>query len=80
MALTVEGKILKLDKIQNSIHHESEAKYTVFEKNGEKIFQIDTYGSATRKITEKISQSVQFDRKMARYLVNLLVKEFDLWK
>ncbi len=54
------------------------ATYSTFDINGEKYFQIDTYGSNDREIPEKISQSFQLDRKAAEYLVNLIIKEFDL--
>ena len=40
--------------------------------------QIDTYGKNDRAIHEKISQSIQFDKESAKFLVDLLSKEFDL--
>lgn len=40
--------------------------------------QIDTYGKSDRTIPEKISQSIQLDRESAKFLVKLLVNEFDL--
>jgi len=70
-------KIKKIVKQKNSVHDEVHATYTVFEINGNKYFQIDTYGRADREMPEKISQSIQFDNDSAKYLVNLLVKTFN---
>lgn len=44
MALVKEDNLENLEKIRNTVHQEVEATYTVFEKDGEKYFQIDTYG------------------------------------
>ena len=71
-------KIKKIEKYRNKIQDEVVATYTVFEEAGEKYFQIDTYGRNNRELPEKSSQILQFDKKVAKYLVNILVKEFDL--
>lgn len=55
------------------------ATYSVFEEDGKKYVQIDTYGRSERVIPEKISQSIQIDRESAKFLVKLLVNEFDLF-
>lgn len=78
MALIKKENLEKLEKTRNTIHQPVQATYTVFEKNGEKYFQIDTYGSPDREMPEKISQSIQVDKKMAEYLINLLKAEFKL--
>lgn len=46
--------------------------------DGEKYVQIDTYGRIDRENPEKISQSIQFDKETATFLVNLLKEEFEL--
>ena len=71
-------KIKKIDKNRNSIHEKVFSTYTVFEDSGVKYIQIDTYGRSEREMPEKISQSLQFDRETAKFIVNLLVKEFKL--
>lgn len=71
-------KLKKIEKQRNNVHEEAIGTYTVFEEAGEKYFQIDTYGKTEREMPEKISQSIQFDKKAAKYFVNLLIKEFDL--
>lgn len=78
MALIIEENFDKLEKVRNTIHQPVQSTYTVFEKEGQKYFQIDTYGAANRKMPEKISQSIQMDRSMAECIVKLLKREFKL--
>lgn len=70
--------IKKIDKNRNFIHDKVYTTYTIFQENGNKYIQIDTYGRIDRENPEKISQSIQLDQETARFLVNLLVKEFDI--
>lgn len=70
--------LIKINKERNNVHDEVHATYTVFDNDGERYLQIDTYGKAGRENPEKISQSFQFNRESALYLVNLLMKEFEL--
>jgi len=78
MALIKEENIEKLEKTRNTVHQEVQATYTIFEKDCQKFFQIDTYGAPNRKMPEKISQSIQIDNRMAEYLLKLLKKEFNI--
>lgn len=71
-------KITKLDKERNTIQEEVDATYTVFEKCGEKYFQIDTYGRSDRIETEKASQIIQLDIDSAKALIRLLLDEFSI--
>lgn len=57
---------------------QTQATYSMFEKTGQKYFQIDTYGKSDREIPGKISQSFQLDKESAKFLVEKLKKEFDL--
>ena len=70
--------IKKIEKYRNTFHEKVHTTYTTFEMNGEKYVQIDTYGRIDRENPEKISQSFQFDRATAEFLVKLLSEEFDL--
>ena len=70
--------IERIEKIRNVLHEKVHATYTVFEKDGQKYVQLDTYGKDDRDNPEKISQSIQLDEETARFLVKLLIKEFDL--
>ncbi len=47
------------EKSRPSVHAPVEASYTVFDVDGITYLQIDTYGSADRKLANKISQSIQ---------------------
>ena len=73
------GTIKKIEKERISVHTKVAATYSVFEEDGKKYVQIDTYGKSDRVIPEKISQSIQLDRESAKFLVKLLVNEFDLF-
>ncbi len=70
--------ISKTSKERNSIHEKALATYTVFDENGQKFVQLDTYGKSSRANPGKISQSIQFDEDSARFFVNLLIKEFKM--
>ena len=71
--------IEKLNKDRNTVHTPVAATYTVFDTvDGEHYVQIDTYGKNDREIPGNPSQSIQFDKLSAKYLVHLLHKEFNL--
>ena len=70
--------IKKIEKYRNTIHDKVHTTYTVFEMNGEKFVQLDTYGKIDRENPEKISQSFQIDCETAKFLVDILSKEFEL--
>ena len=71
--------IRKNDKDRNTVHTPVAATYTVFDTvDGEHYVQIDTYGKNDREIPGKVCQSIQFDKESAKFLVELLKKEFDL--
>lgn len=69
--------IKKIEKMRNTVHEKVHATYTVFDISGEKYVQIDTYGRVDRENPEKISQSFQFDKSTAKFLMKLLSEEFD---
>ena len=75
MAQISLDSIKKIEKYRNTIHDKVYTTYTAFEADGEKYVQIDTYGRIGRENPEKISQSFQFDRATAEFLVNLLREE-----
>lgn len=78
MALITKRHFSHIEKARNMIHESVDATYCAFVKDGNKFFQIDTYGSENRQTKAKISQSIQIDREMAIELVELLQREFDL--
>lgn len=76
MAQISFDSMTKIEKTHNTVHEKVNTTDTVFEANGKKYVQFDTYGRISRKIPEKISQSIQMDQDTARYLVKLL---FDIF-
>ena len=78
MAQISLNSIERIEKTRNTLHEKVHTTYTVFEKDGRKYVQFDTYGKDDRDNPEKISQSLQFDEETARYVIRLLIKEFDL--
>lgn len=70
--------IKRIEKTRNTIPDKVFTTYTVFEQNGKKYIQFDTYGRVDRDNPEKISQSFQLDFDTAKYIVNLLAQEFCL--
>ena len=78
MAQISLDSIERIEKTRNQLHEKVHTTYTVFEKDGRKYVQFDTYGKDDRDNPEKISQSIQLDEETARFLVKLLIKEFEL--
>lgn len=66
----------RIEKNRNTIHEPVHTTYTVFEMDGKKYIQFDTYGRIDRENPDKISQSIQMDKNTALYIVKLLVDEF----
>lgn len=78
MAFIKKDQLIRLDKNRNSIHKSVSASYSTFEHQGVKIFQIDTYRTDDRKDRGKLSQTMQFDKESASYIVELLKREFHI--
>lgn len=72
--------IRKLDPInldRDSKHTEVNCTYAILEDDqGDKYLQIDTYGSATRKIPGKKSQSIRFSPEAINQLKEILKSKF----
>jgi hypothetical protein len=72
--------IRKLDPAtleRDSKHTEVDCTYTILtDSQGKKSLQIDTYGSATRKIPGKKSQSIRFSPEAIKQLKGILKTEF----
>jgi len=59
MAMVRQMNAMPLEK--NSKHTEVNCTYTiVVEDDGQRYLQVDTYGSPTREILEKKSQTIRF--------------------
>ena len=72
--------VRKLEKVQldrDSKHTEVNSTYCVVQDaDGNKFLQIDTYGSAVRKIPGKKSQSIRFSTEAIAQLLNIIKQEF----
>ena len=51
-------------------------RYAVGRSNGQRILQLNSYGSANRENPEQFSQTLQFDERAARQLYDVLQTEF----
>lgn len=78
MALLDPQKFTLTSKNSTTIHKPTVAEYTMFNCNGKRIFQIDTFGTSTRANPGKVSQSIQIDEQMAKVIVSLLKKTFKI--
>lgn len=78
MALICVESFDRVHKTRNTVHRPTNAEFTVFEHDGTKYFQIDTFGTIDRAMPEKISQSMQISKEMAEKLVALLRHEFSI--
>jgi hypothetical protein len=67
--------IEKQDVDRNTVQDVVPATYRVFEKNGSKYIQIDTYGSHNREYPDQPSQKIQFDKTFAKKLISILIEE-----
>ncbi|SFK45026.1 methionyl-tRNA formyltransferase [Methylocapsa palsarum] len=70
------SKFEQITMSRNSIHEEIESTYSVFEHDGQKFIQIDSYGRPERKIPGKKSQTFQLDKKGGRLLFDILNDTF----
>jgi hypothetical protein len=69
-------KLEKIEKQRNSVHDEVEGAYTIFtDSKGNKILQIDTYGSTNRQLKGKVSQSIQLSKESAKELLNIILNQ-----
>jgi len=78
MAQINENTFSKKDRDRYSIHEKIDSSYSIFSIDGEKFFQIDMYGKSDREIPGKVSQTIQFDKTVAKKIIDILKNEFNL--
>ena len=69
----------KFNDVSSDVQRRHEAGtcgYRTFADDGGTILQLDTYGSETRAIPDKISQSIQLDLDAARQLHAIIEAAF----
>lgn len=75
--MALVARFERVEKQRNSVHSQVECGYVVFEaRDGHRYLQLDTYGSAERKLQDKVSQSLQFDENTAAELRKILESAF----
>lgn len=73
------AKIKEFHKValeSTRIHGGVNCGWRIFSAGGERILQLDTYGSEARKIPGKVSQSIQLDESSARDLMEIVLRAF----
>jgi hypothetical protein len=65
------------NKDRQSIHRPTRCLWSIVDgEGGSRYLQLDTVGSDEREFTDKVSQSLQFDRQAASQLLTLLRQAF----
>jgi hypothetical protein len=70
--MAVVRRLEKLTLEKGSAHSEVECTYSIVDDKDGRYLQIDTYGSTTRKIPGKKSQSIRFAPEAIKQLKSLL--------
>jgi len=70
------SKLEKKSPDRHSVHKPINGTYMAFSDSNKRYVQIDTYGSTTRQVPGKISQSIQLDEASAKQIWLILGKEF----
>lgn len=80
MGMIYKDTLTKLENTCAKVHKPIERSecFGFTGEDGQKYFQLDSYGSKTRKNPDKKSQQTQFDKECATYIVNILIEWFDL--
>jgi len=74
--MAIVKNLTRINIDRDSGHTEVECTYTVIQgPEGEKYLQIDTYGSAVRKIPGKKSQSIRFSPEAIAQLREIIDRE-----
>jgi hypothetical protein len=74
--MALVSKFEKISLERNRVHDDATATYTVFTgSDGKRYLQLDTYGTQSRKMRGKKSQSVQFEPEGISALKTILASE-----
>ena len=66
----------KTAKERQSVHGETECAYSIYSVGDETFIQLDTFGSAERKLQGKVSQSLQLSREASLQLKAIIEEAF----
>lgn len=80
MGMIYKDTLTKLPNTCAKVHNPIEKSecFGFTGEDGQKYFQLDSYGSKTRKNPNQKSQQTQFDRECALYLTRIFIDWFDL--
>ena len=73
--MAIVRKLVRITLEHDSRHSEVNCTYSIIQDDNGKSLQIDTYGSAHRKIPDKKSQSIRFSPEAIAQLRDILSKE-----
>ena len=74
--MAIVRKLEKLDGITPARHTEAQCTYAIVrDDDGKSYLQVDTYGSATRQIRGKKSQSIRFSPEAVVQLRRIIESE-----
>jgi hypothetical protein len=66
-------RLSEIKKQRQAVHEEVDCAYSVFsDAQGRTYLQLETFGSPTRKLRGKTSQSIQFDETALRRLSRII--------
>jgi hypothetical protein len=74
--MAIVRKLKRITLEHDSRHSEVNCTYSIIQDDDGKSLQIDTYGSAYRKIPDKKSQSIRFSPEAISHLRKILSEEF----
>ncbi len=69
-------KFFKVPVAAGRRHSDCECGWSVTQRDGVAVLQLDTYGSKDRKLAQKMSQSIQLDRDGAEELLRIIEATF----
>jgi hypothetical protein len=74
--MALVSSLERTHKDRQTVHRPTRCLSSVFDADGQRFIQLDTYGSDEREHPDKVSQSVQFDQKAAGQLLKLIRESF----
>jgi hypothetical protein len=74
--MAIVRKLKRITLEHDSRHSEVNSTYSIIQDDDGKSLQIDTYGSAYRKMPDKKSQSIRFSPEAIAQLRKILAEEF----
>lgn len=74
--MALVSSLERIRKDRQTVHRPTRCLSSVFDADGHRFIQLDTYGSDEREHPEKVTQSIQFDKQAAAQLFKLIRETF----